>query len=164
MRGKGGRSCFVLAGFMSQSPLAFLSRFFRASPACRKIAESISDVSRARRRTRHDSLDAYSTRLLACAFPSPRPRGGATLFRNARRKTIYLRREHVAKELLRHVGFDSVNFIKPVRYLSGIRFTRILSLRNGFTNVRLQNLNLVKNNVVPSDGTWALLFVVSVSG
>lgn len=98
------------------------------------------------------TLGAYSTRLLACAFPSLWPRG-ATLFRNARREIIYLRRElRVVKELLRHCCRIWLGEFLS-RYLC-IRFTYILCHRdseNDFINVWLQSLYLIKNNIVPTE-------------
>lgn len=62
---------------------------------------------------RDDSLDAYSAFSRAHFHLRAASRRNV-ISQRAPQNFIYLRREHVAKKLLRHVGFDLVNFIKPV--------------------------------------------------
>lgn len=66
-----------------------------------KLVKSIPDVSRIRWRPQRLSQRIFNTPSRVCISISAAS-NGATLFRNARRETIYLRRERVVKELLRH--------------------------------------------------------------
>lgn len=153
MRGKEGRSCFVFAGFVSQSPLAFLSRV-----SCFTV-KSRNQSPRTRRRL---------PRLSRCIFNTPsRVRisiSAASRRRNAisqRAPQNYLFEERTRRKRIittRWIWLGQFYQARQVslRYSFYSYFIVVERARIGFINVRLQNLNLVKNNAVPSDGTSVL--------